>query len=251
MWAGRGLSPWAGPCASGRTDRPVPLSADERERRHFPRPLAAQGAHRRGAGNGEHQARVDVRHGPRGPARGAQGRGASAAIFCIPSASLPFCPRSRPSTNSQGTGGGALPPCPQPRTHSSSALTPAGCRVTTGAFQTPSALGAGTPHDLPRPPCHPTGHGKPGTVPPHPSTGHWLSPLASPTPSRPPRPFSLRRGRRPRQSVTGPPPPPGLKASLERLQLEYVDVVFANRPDPNTPMEGGFSTGRPRGPPGA
>ncbi|XP_021425112.1 voltage-gated potassium channel subunit beta-2 isoform X7 [Oncorhynchus mykiss] len=30
----------------------------------------------------------------------------------------------------------------------------------------------------------------------------------------------------------------GLKASLERLQLEYVDVVFANRPDPNTPMEG-------------
>uniref|UniRef100_A0A672V4R3 Voltage-gated potassium channel subunit beta-1 n=1 Tax=Strigops habroptila TaxID=2489341 RepID=A0A672V4R3_STRHB len=26
-------------------------------------------------------------------------------------------------------------------------------------------------------------------------------------------------------------------ASLERLQLEYVDVVFANRPDPNTPME--------------
>ncbi|XP_053338439.1 voltage-gated potassium channel subunit beta-1-like isoform X1 [Clarias gariepinus] len=29
----------------------------------------------------------------------------------------------------------------------------------------------------------------------------------------------------------------GLKASLERLQLEYVDVVFANRPDANTPME--------------
>nr|XP_056720882.1 voltage-gated potassium channel subunit beta-2 isoform X1 [Euleptes europaea] len=29
----------------------------------------------------------------------------------------------------------------------------------------------------------------------------------------------------------------GLKSSLERLQLEYVDVVFANRPDPNTPME--------------
>ncbi|XP_060794205.1 voltage-gated potassium channel subunit beta-1-like isoform X2 [Neoarius graeffei] len=29
----------------------------------------------------------------------------------------------------------------------------------------------------------------------------------------------------------------GLKASLERLQLEYVDVVFANRPDSNTPME--------------
>lgn len=33
---------------------------------------------------------------------------------------------------------------------------------------------------------------------------------------------------------------PGLKASLERLQLDYVDVVFANRPDPNTPMEGMF-----------
>lgn len=30
----------------------------------------------------------------------------------------------------------------------------------------------------------------------------------------------------------------GLRASLERLQLEYVDVVFANRPDPNTPIEG-------------
>uniref|UniRef100_A0A7M4EIW3 Voltage-gated potassium channel subunit beta-1 n=1 Tax=Crocodylus porosus TaxID=8502 RepID=A0A7M4EIW3_CROPO len=40
-----------------------------------------------------------------------------------------------------------------------------------------------------------------------------------------------------------PPLPPspllllGLKASLQRLQLEYVDVVFANRPDNNTPME--------------
>ncbi|XP_055736697.1 voltage-gated potassium channel subunit beta-2-like isoform X2 [Salvelinus fontinalis] len=29
----------------------------------------------------------------------------------------------------------------------------------------------------------------------------------------------------------------GLKGSLQRLQLEYVDVVFANRPDTNTPME--------------
>ncbi|XP_015147135.1 voltage-gated potassium channel subunit beta-1 isoform X1 [Gallus gallus] len=29
----------------------------------------------------------------------------------------------------------------------------------------------------------------------------------------------------------------GLRASLQRLQLEYVDVVFANRPDNNTPME--------------
>ncbi|MFT7804504.1 voltage-gated potassium channel subunit beta-2 isoform X1 [Arapaima gigas] len=39
----------------------------------------------------------------------------------------------------------------------------------------------------------------------------------------------------------------GLKASLERLQLEYVDVVFANRPDPNTPMEGDpFNTSKSR-----
>lgn len=38
---------------------------------------------------------------------------------------------------------------------------------------------------------------------------------------------------------------PGLKASLERLQLEYVDVVFANRPDPNTPMEGKTSSFQP------
>ncbi|XP_061423965.1 voltage-gated potassium channel subunit beta-2 isoform X5 [Lethenteron reissneri] len=30
----------------------------------------------------------------------------------------------------------------------------------------------------------------------------------------------------------------GLKTSLQRLQLDYVDVVFANRPDTNTPMEG-------------
>ncbi|XP_075999393.1 voltage-gated potassium channel subunit beta-2-like [Genypterus blacodes] len=29
----------------------------------------------------------------------------------------------------------------------------------------------------------------------------------------------------------------GLRASLKRLQLDYVDVVFANRPDPNTPIE--------------
>ncbi|KAJ8787159.1 hypothetical protein J1605_000502 [Eschrichtius robustus] len=33
----------------------------------------------------------------------------------------------------------------------------------------------------------------------------------------------------------------GLKGSLQRLQLEYVDVVFANRPDSNTPMEGRIS----------
>ncbi|XP_021099095.1 voltage-gated potassium channel subunit beta-2 isoform X2 [Heterocephalus glaber] len=39
----------------------------------------------------------------------------------------------------------------------------------------------------------------------------------------------------------------GLKASLDRLQLEYVDVVFANRPDPNTPMEGDpFSSSKSR-----
>ena len=30
----------------------------------------------------------------------------------------------------------------------------------------------------------------------------------------------------------------GLKASLERLQMDYVDIVFANKPDPHTPMEG-------------
>ncbi|XP_058428031.1 voltage-gated potassium channel subunit beta-3 isoform X2 [Marmota monax] len=29
----------------------------------------------------------------------------------------------------------------------------------------------------------------------------------------------------------------GLRGSLERLQLEYVDIVFANRSDPNSPME--------------
>jgi voltage-dependent potassium channel beta subunit len=29
----------------------------------------------------------------------------------------------------------------------------------------------------------------------------------------------------------------GLNASLKRLQLEYVDLVFAHRPDPETPME--------------
>jgi len=30
----------------------------------------------------------------------------------------------------------------------------------------------------------------------------------------------------------------GLRASLERLQLDYVDVVFANKPDTSVPMEG-------------
>jgi len=29
----------------------------------------------------------------------------------------------------------------------------------------------------------------------------------------------------------------GMVASLKRLQLEYVDIVFAHRPDPGTPME--------------
>lgn len=38
------------------------------------------------------------------------------------------------------------------------------------------------------------------------------------------------------------PFPSGLKGSLQRMQLEYVDVVFANRPDSNTPMEGELST---------
>ncbi len=35
----------------------------------------------------------------------------------------------------------------------------------------------------------------------------------------------------------------GLRGSLQRLQLEYVDVVFANRPDSNTPMEGTWGLG--------
>ena len=30
----------------------------------------------------------------------------------------------------------------------------------------------------------------------------------------------------------------GLRASLERLQLDYVDIVYANKPDPSVPMEG-------------
>lgn len=34
----------------------------------------------------------------------------------------------------------------------------------------------------------------------------------------------------------------GLKGSLERLQLDYVDIVFANKPDTLTPMEGRPST---------
>lgn len=32
----------------------------------------------------------------------------------------------------------------------------------------------------------------------------------------------------------------GVKASLERLQLDYIDIVFANKPDVNTPMEGDY-----------
>jgi aryl-alcohol dehydrogenase-like predicted oxidoreductase len=32
----------------------------------------------------------------------------------------------------------------------------------------------------------------------------------------------------------------GLKASLDRLQLDYVDIVFANKPDTHTPMEGKY-----------
>lgn len=30
----------------------------------------------------------------------------------------------------------------------------------------------------------------------------------------------------------------GLRASLERLQLDYIDMVFANKPDTSVPMEG-------------
>ena len=29
----------------------------------------------------------------------------------------------------------------------------------------------------------------------------------------------------------------GLRASLERMELEYVDVIFCHRPDPTTPIE--------------
>ena len=29
-----------------------------------------------------------------------------------------------------------------------------------------------------------------------------------------------------------------MQASLKRLQLDYVDLIFCHRPDPNTPMEG-------------
>lgn len=32
----------------------------------------------------------------------------------------------------------------------------------------------------------------------------------------------------------------GLRGSLSRLQLDYVDIVFANRNDVNSPMEGPF-----------
>lgn len=39
----------------------------------------------------------------------------------------------------------------------------------------------------------------------------------------------------------------GLKGSLQRMQLEYVDVVFANRPDSNTPMEGRWLLDAQRG----
>lgn len=31
---------------------------------------------------------------------------------------------------------------------------------------------------------------------------------------------------------------PGIKASLGRLQLDYVDIVFANKADSHVPMEG-------------
>uniref|UniRef100_UPI00358E4EE1 voltage-gated potassium channel subunit beta-3-like n=1 Tax=Myxine glutinosa TaxID=7769 RepID=UPI00358E4EE1 len=43
----------------------------------------------------------------------------------------------------------------------------------------------------------------------------------------------------PKRCFENPPRPHigWLSASLKRLQMDYVDVVFANRPDPNTPME--------------
>lgn len=34
----------------------------------------------------------------------------------------------------------------------------------------------------------------------------------------------------------------GLRGSLSRLQLDYVDIVFANRNDVNSPMEGQLQT---------
>jgi potassium voltage-gated channel Shaker-related subfamily A beta protein 2 len=34
----------------------------------------------------------------------------------------------------------------------------------------------------------------------------------------------------------------GVKASLERLQLDYVDIVFACKPDATTPIEGKINT---------
>ena len=32
----------------------------------------------------------------------------------------------------------------------------------------------------------------------------------------------------------------GLRGSLDRLQLDYVDIVFANKSDSHTPMEGTY-----------
>lgn len=51
----------------------------------------------------------------------------------------------------------------------------------------------------------------------------------------------------PVQLCFSPPLSAGLKGSLQRMQLEYVDVVFANRPDSNTPMEGRWSLNAQRG----
>lgn len=44
------------------------------------------------------------------------------------------------------------------------------------------------------------------------------------------------------------PHPPGLQGSLDRLQLEYVDIVFANRSDPSSPMEGKSQHPKPGSP---
>uniref|UniRef100_A0A452EAS8 Potassium voltage-gated channel subfamily A regulatory beta subunit 3 n=1 Tax=Capra hircus TaxID=9925 RepID=A0A452EAS8_CAPHI len=44
-------------------------------------------------------------------------------------------------------------------------------------------------------------------------------------------------GFNPRAYLPFPVLTPGLQGSLERLQLGYVDIVFANRSDPNSPME--------------
>lgn len=41
-----------------------------------------------------------------------------------------------------------------------------------------------------------------------------------------------------REGINADAHSPGLRGSLSRLQLDYVDIVFANRNDVNSPMEG-------------